>query len=81
MRKKKKKNNSTSDGLTKLILECRVPEGAIDIGILEIRNDCTKTKEIVFNCNNCNIILFLCYIKNYFETLNIFINLYKFYYI
>jgi hypothetical protein len=35
----------------------------------------------VFHLNNCNIILFLCYIKNYIEILHVFINAYNLYYI
>jgi len=41
----------------------------------------TKTKKIVFHFNNYNFVLFFCYIKNYLEILNIFINVYDLHYI
>jgi hypothetical protein len=41
----------------------------------------TNTKKTVFYYSNWRIVLFFCYIKNSFEILNVFINMYNFYYI
>jgi hypothetical protein len=40
-----------------------------------------KTKEIVFQCSNCNIVLFFYYNQNEFEILHVFINTYDLHYI
>ena len=34
----------------------------------------------MFRCNNYNIVLFLCYAKNYLDILFVFINAYDLYY-
>jgi hypothetical protein len=38
------------------------------------KNYYTKTKKIIFQCINCNIVPFLDYIKNEFKILHVFIN-------
>jgi len=45
------------------------------------KNSYTKTKEIMFQCRNCNIVPFFYYIKNKLQILYIFINIYDFHYI
>ena len=41
----------------------------------------TQTEEMVFQCSNCNIVLFFGYVKNSFKILHIFISVYDLYYI
>jgi len=38
-------------------------------------------KEMMFHCSNCNVVLFFCYIKNWFRILHIFFNAYDLCYI